>query len=384
MDSKLIKDKKIVITSHIYATGPTHALEQYLIGHVKKLIFIGHPFVFAKERRSHIRIYNNYKKKPEQGTSPIVFNIQTINLLKDIVLNFYWIIKNGPIDLYIGADCFNGFSGVILKKLGFVKKTVFYTIDYIPNRFANKYMNAVYHWIDTFCVKHSDKVWNLSQVMVYEREKKGVSKEMRDKQIVVPMGTEGSIRPVPFAKLKRYTAVHMGHLIEKQGLQLTIQAIPDIIKKVPQFHLDIIGGGNYEDELRKMAKKLEVEKYITWYGFIKNHSEVEKMISYCAFGLAPYLNSKDNYIQYTDPGKVKAYLAAGLPIIITRMTQIAEEIHERTCGIAIHYSKKEMTESSIKLLTDDNLLKQMRKNVGIMSKVYSWENIFSKAIKNTL
>lgn len=384
MDKLELTNKKIAIVSHIYATGPTHALEDYLKGKTKKLLFIGHPFVFAKDTRSHIRIYNDKKMKSTNMFVSFGPKIQILSLIKDNILTAYWIIKNGPVDMYVGADCFNASVGVFLKKIGYVKKTVFWTIDYIPNRFPNKLMNSFYHALDTYCVKQSDVVWNLSQVMVSEREKKGVEKRYREKQIVVPMGTEGNITSVPFRKIKRHTAVHMGHLIPKQGVQLIIESIPDIVKKVPKFHLDIIGSGSYEGDLKAMAEKYKVNKYITWYGFVKDHDEVEKMLSYGAFGLAPYVNTKDNYIQYTDPGKVKAYLAAGLPIIITKMTQIANEIDERICGVAIKYDKKEFINACVTLLTDDNLLKQMKNNVGIMSKDYSWESIFQHALAKSL
>ncbi len=383
MDNNDFKNKKIVVVSHIYATGPTHALEEYLKGNVQKLIFIGHPFVFAKDTRSHMRVYDNHKKKSINTFSYFKTSIQFLSLLKDTILTIYWLMKNGPIDMYIGADCFNASVGIFLKSIGLVNKTIFWTIDYIPNRFPNKLMNSFYHSLDTFCVQNSDVVWNLSQVMVTEREKKGVAKKYRNKQIVVPMGTEGNIISVPFSKIKRQTAVHMGHLIPKQGVQLIIEAMPGIIKKVPKFHLEIIGSGSYKDELKALANRYKIANYITWHGFIKEHSQVEKMLSYCAFGLAPYVNTKDNYIQYTDPGKVKAYLAAGLPTVITRMTQIADEINNRNCGKAIKYDKNELIVASVKMLTDDNLLKQMKKNVVIMSKDYSWDNIFSKAFHQT-
>lgn len=383
MGKRELKDKKIAVISHIYATGPTHALEEYLKGNVQKLIFIGHPFVFAKDTRSHLRVYNNYKKKSANTFSNFKTSLQFVSLIKDTLLTIIWMIKNGSVDIYIGADCFNASVGIFLRKIGLVKKTIFWTIDYIPNRFSNKFMNSFYHSLDTYCVKNSDMVWNLSQVMVVEREKKGISKKYRSKQIVVPMGTEGNITSVPFGKIKRVTAVHMGHLIPKQGVQLIIESMPNIIKKVPKFHLEIIGSGSYEEELRELAKKYNVSKYITWHGFVKDHSQVEKMLSYCAFGLAPYVNTKDNYIQYTDPGKVKAYLASGLPIIITKMTQIASEIDKRNCGKAIRYNKNEFIAASVKMLTDDDLLKQMKKNVVIMSKDYSWKNIFVKAFRET-
>jgi len=108
------------------------------------------------------------------------------------------------------------------------------------------------------------------------------------------------------------------------------------------------------------------------------------MLSYCALGIAPYVDSEDNYVRYTDPGKVKAYLAAGLPLIITRVPAIALEIKRRKCGVVINYNKHQLADAVVKLLSNKTTLINYRKNAYNMGKEYRWHRIFDKALKETL
>ncbi|MEK7572825.1 MAG: glycosyltransferase [Patescibacteria group bacterium] len=377
-------EKRVVIVTHEYATGPSHALEIYLKLKVKKLFFIAHPFVFAKDRRSHYRLYQDFGKLIRQKKFIDFVSNEFVSILKDDFLSFFWILKEGKFDVFVGVDATNALIGILLKKIGFIKKVIFYTIDYVPRRFENKILNSTYHLLDKFAVAHSDFVWNLSSIMVKEREKRGVSAKYRKKQIVVPVGTESGIEQIPFKNIKRFHVVHMGHLIRKQGVQLLIEAIPEIIKQIPQFHAEIIGGGKYEIELKKLAEKLSVSNYLTFYGFIEDLEEVERLLSYCALGIAPYVNSKDNYVRYTDPGKVKAYLTVGLPVIITRVPAIALEIEKRKCGVAIDYDKHQLAKAVVKILSNETTLTDYRKNAYKMGKEYRWDKVFHKAFEQTL
>ncbi len=379
-----LRQSRVVIVSHVYATGPCHSLEQYLRGKIVELFFIGHPFVFAKEKESHLRVYDNTGKLVKEKKSPIVVPNQTLSIVKEAILTFVWIVKNGKFDVYIGVDAANTFVGIWLKKLGFVKKVILYTIDYVPQRFPSPLLNSVYHFLDRYAIEHSDKVWNLSSIMVKEREKHGVDPKYRDKQIVVPVGTETEVAQIPFNKIKKFSVGHIGHIVKKQGVQLLVEAIPEIVKEIPQFHAEIIGGGDYAPEVKELAKKLNVSKYITFHGFIESHTEAEILLANCAVGIAPYEDTPDNFVRYTDPGKVKAYLAVGLPVIITKVPAISQEIADRKAGFAVEYDEHELARAVIDILTNDKKLQQFRKNAAAMGEEYQWDKIFDRAFVASL
>lgn len=379
-----LKNLSFTIVTHVYATGPAFRLEEYLQKKVKSLIFIGHPFSYTKDNRSFIRKYKDGKLiKEEQFVcwkGPEIFF-----WIKDLLLTLWWAIKDiNKIDYFIGVDNLNAFSGYILKLLGKVKKIIFYTIDYIPERFDNKLLNSLYHYLDRFAVKESVKVWNLSSIMVEEREKRGVSSKYRDRQITVPIGTDISKRVAMFDKIDKYKIVFMGHLREGQGVELLIEAMPEIIKKEAKAHLLLIGGGPLEEKFKKIVEIKNLDRNVKFTGFIKEYIEVEKLLSDASVAVAPYADNDKTYTRYTDPGKPKDYLASGIPVVITKVPQVAYEIEKNKCGIAINYDKKELAEAIIKLLTNKALLFEFRKNSLKMAKKYTWNKIFNKAIKETI
>jgi len=379
-----LKDFSFALVTHIYTTGPPLRFAEYLQKEVGNFILIGHPFSYTRDKRSFLRIYRQGKLTYERKF--INWNGPELSFyFKDILLTLWWVLKYAPrVDYFIGVDGLNFFAGYILKKLNKVKTIVFYTMDYVPNRFSNRMLNFIYHYLDTFAVIKSDKAWNLSSLMVGEREKKGVSDKYRAKQIIVPVGVKIVKRLLPLEKIDRYKIVFLGHLREGQGVDLLINAMSGVIKKVKQAHLIIIGGGPLEDKLKKIVQEKKLNKYIRFTGFIKEYSDIEELLRNAAVAVAPYVDDDKTYTRYTDPTKPKDYIACGIPVIITKVPQVAYEIEKNKCGFAINYNKQELVNAIIKLLTNDQMLSEFRKNSIIMAKKYTWDKIFDKAINDTI
>jgi len=163
----------VVIATHVYTTGPAQDLKDYLNGEkIDNLMFIGHPLFFDKKLKGSG--YEKYRKGKltKENYSPIKKTPAIFSYLKDIWLTIKWVIQTGrKWDLFVGSDNLNALSGIVLKRLGHVKKVIYYVIDYNPSRFENKTLNYIYHKIDQFCVRHADETWNLSPRMEWGRKK---------------------------------------------------------------------------------------------------------------------------------------------------------------------------------------------------------------------
>lgn len=379
-----LKKLNFTIVTHVYATGPSFKLEDYLKKKVNSLVFIGHPFSFSKDTRSFARVYRKGKLVVEKKFikwkgSEFVF------YLKDLLLTLWWYLRySEKNDYFVGVNNFNVFAGLLLGLFTNVGKIIFYTIDYIPRRFHNPILNFIYHWLDRLAISKSHRVWNLSSIMVEEREKRGVDIQYREKQIVVPIGTDISTKSAPLDKINRHRIVFLGHLLRKQGVELLVVAMKDIVKKIPSANLLIVGGGELEEKLRKDVMRLKLEKHVTLTGFVKEFSDVQRFLRESAVAVAPYVDDSSTYTRYTDPGKPKDYMASGLPVVITKVPQVAWEIEKNKSGIAIEYKKEKLVEALVKLLKDDNLWKTFRKNAFKMAKKYEWEKIFDNAFSKTL
>lgn len=373
---------KVAVVTHVYTTGPAQDLRDYLVGKkIESVYFIGHPLFF--DHRLHgsgIEIYNKGIKIKEK-----YFQIKRtpffISVIKDIWLTCMWIIKSGQkFDLFVGSNNLNAFAGIILRSIGKVKKVVYYVIDYNPHRFNNKIYNSIYIQIDQFCVKNADETWNLSSRMAWARKKYfGFT---GGNQIEAPIGVWPERINLNTKKIP-YSLVYMGHVTKKQGIQNVIQSIPQIIKKIPKFKLFVLGGGEYLDELELMTRKLKISNHVKFTGFIKDHHDIESLLPKYSLAIAPYEKYDDqgnlSFTYFTDPGKLKMYLACGLPILLSDVPSSAKRIESEGMGKII---RKELAEEVIELFNNQKKIEIMTKNVRSHASDFSWPHIFSKLLSS--
>lgn len=378
-----LSNKKIVLATHTrLATGTSEELEKYLKTRSQELINIAHPFSYCDNPRTFVNIYKNgiHLKKIY---APLIKGPEVIYFIKDVIFNVFYVLSlRSKFNIFIGIDNLNAFCGLILKKLKIVDTVIFYTIDYVPRRFKNKLLNNIYHFIDRICCYHCDFAWNLSPKMEEARYNNKISKAKCIPQFVVPNGNNFyQIKRLPVSEINRYSIVHMGHLLKKQGVQLIIDVLPEIIKKVPKASLSILGTGPFESDLQAQVKRLDLEGYVKFFGFIEDHSELEKILTRCAIGVATYVTEPDNYSYFADPGKPKTYMACGLPVIITRVPDIAREIEANKAGFAIEYDAEELKSAFLKLLCDDKLYEEYRYNAINFAARFDWTEIFNTAFR---
>lgn len=386
---QLSKKANVLILSHYYKRallggGPPQEVKDFLIPKVKGVYYIEHPFPSASDHRSSLTIYENGILKNQIFTPP-VSGPDFFFYFIDFFITLYFLIKAWrQFDLCIALDNLNTVSILPFRKFGIVKKLVFYAIDYTPLRFKNKVLNYLYHFADKIACYHADKIWILSERMIGARRKNNVNVKRSATSIVLPMGANLSrIKILPVDKINRHDIVFVGFLMEKQGVQLILESLPKIIAKNINFRFIIIGQGEYEQKLKALTKKLKITKYVCFKGFIKDHKQVEKILCKSAIGVAPYLPVSDNYTFYTDPGKPKLYLGCGLPIVITDVPKIARIIQSKKAGLIVRYTTESVANALGKLLTNDKLYNEYRKNATQLSKSYDTNSLIANALKKT-
>jgi len=362
-----LKYNRIIIATHVNATGPAQNLKEYLL--LKKageLLFIGHP-LFYKETLcgSGFEKYRDGKLEAERYSKIRKFP-QLIRYFKDAFLNILFVLVTfRKWDLYVGSDNLNALSGVILRSLGFVKKVAYYVIDYNPRRFENKVLNMVYHKIDQFCVKQADETWNLCPRM--EEGRREYFNFEGGNQKTVPVGVWYDRYPrKAFSDIDVHRVVFIGHVLKKQGIQYVISVIPEIIKDIPDFSLLVIGDGPYLPELKKLGNDLKISPHIEFKGYIEDHGEVEELVSKCALGIALYDKyDEDGNLSYTyfaDPMKIKVYLAAGIPVMTTDVPYSSAPIQTHKLGLVIK-DRSQIGKSLKALLSDFITLRSLKENV---------------------
>lgn len=382
---KKLDEYNIAIVTHTRSTGLSQVLKEWLLNKAKKLIFIGHPLYPTKDSNSLMEIYDKGILR-KTHKSPLSFSSGVLLYLKDAFFTLYYFFRIGSVvDIAVGVDNLNTFVLLLLKKMGRIRKIVYHTVDYAPNRFQNKILNKIYHALDRWCCYNADIIWNSSGRMNEGRIDSGFEEAKIAKTIIVPDGSNFDPRKrLPISKIDRKLVVFLGHLRERLGLELLIESFRDVVNSVHDAKLLIIGDGPLLNSLKKLTEKLKISKNVVFAGFIEMHADVDDRLRKGAIGIAMFEPVKDSYEYYSDAGKPKVYLSAGLPVIITKVPEIADEIGEYKAGVVIAYAKKELADAIIRFLVDDKVYIEYRRNAIELSKKYIWENIFYKAFAQSL
>ncbi len=378
----MIESERIIIVAHYLLYGAAHALRDYLLPKkIKALTCLFLPL--ATQRKVFLTTYKGGKSVSNTTISRDA-NLGFFDYIIDVFTTIQFVFNQKPYNVFIGCDPLNCLSGLLLKRMGKVKKVIFYSIDFVPIRFQNKLLNTIYHQIEIYCVKHADVVWNVSPRIAEGRETFLHLSAKKYPQVVVPIGIwNDKIKKRTVRQIKKQQMLFLGHVLEKQGVQAVLEALPLIVKKVPQVQFVIAGGGEYLDNLKEQVRKLSLENYVTFTGWITDREKIDDMMSESAIAIATYKPEEEklyNFTYYADPTKLKDYLGAGLPIILTDISYNATEIAEKNCGILVKYDKKEIAKAILTLLTDLDRLKLYRKNAVTYAKEFDWENIFKKVI----
>ncbi len=219
--------------------------------------------------------------------------------------------------------------------------------------------------------------------MISARERRGISRNETN-QTTVPTGTRVENKFLPFEQINRTDLAFLSHLREGQGIELILEVMPELLEKVPAVRLLVIGTGPLENYFREEVKNRGLSNNVLFFGYIEDHSKIEEIVSKCGIGLAPYVPDANSFTWYADPGKPKVYLGCGVPIIITKVPEVAMEIQRSSAGIVIHYDKNELINAILLILGSEEKHRELREGAIKFASTHTWDLVFFKAFERIL
>ncbi|MFZ2025197.1 MAG: glycosyltransferase [Minisyncoccia bacterium] len=383
MKSNTIPYKSAVIVCHDFIYGPPHELRDFMISEgITELLFIGHVNRYvSKNFLSQSYCEHWIKGKCQNKYLALKLKLpEILSYVVDSYYSFYWsVTKLKAIDIYIGVGNLNALMGLVLMLLHKTNVSIYYVIDYAIMRFSNGMLNFVYHLLDKICAQYSNSTWNYAATMIDKRNVKW--NHVFRNQIVVPNGIRHRLDIiVPYKLCNKHEIVYMGTLAGFQGVDMVIKALPRIREIYPDTVFTIIGDGKDKIQLKTLAKKLKVINVVNFLGFIEDPREMEQRIAHASLGVACY-DTSHPLVFTTEPGKVKRYLACGIPVMMTDVSPIAKGI-QGTCGFVISNDLKTITSTIINFFGNEKLMNLYRKNAFQYAKDFQWNTIFRKAFES--
>jgi glycosyltransferase involved in cell wall biosynthesis len=371
------------LVTHYYTTGNPEFVGRYLRGHLKSFVTIYHPLSFSSQSDS--RVISHLNGKPVARSRILRPQLpEPLNYLLDMIISFYIFLRwKQKVDVFVGADALNSFDGLIAKLIGKAKYVIFYSVDLPLRRFRNPVLNHLYQQLNLFCAKKCDATWDLSPRMHLVRlayARGGIVHYRR--HLIVPAMYEVQ-EGIPEENRRPYI-FFVGHLRDGVDVSLIIRAMPSILREVPQTRLLVVGAGPDLPRLREVAREYRLQDSIVFYGRMEDDSEVDRIGSTCSLGVAPYAPNPAGIPAAGDSGKLKQYLALGLPAVTTAVPSFAKEIEARKAGIIVDFEEESFSSAIVRLLKDPLLLEDYRKNAKQLALAYSPDMVLGRAIEKSL
>ncbi len=344
--------------------APLDTIRDYLLPKIDYLLTIEHPFPGSGHVFSYAILYKNGKKIQEVKTENKINGPAQYIWQFFVTWYFLLFLKVGRFDCIVAINNLLLMAVWPFRWLGRIKTLVYYTIDYMDIRFENKILNGLYHGADRLACRLADRTWVVVQRQIQARIDRGVIPDA-NKMVVVPMAFDQSALIRKTVSLKQqFSLIYVGTLTQKQGVQLVIQALPGIRKKFPLATLTVIGYGDYMSELQMLTSKLKLDKIVHFTGYIGDQMELQKRLTEAGVGLAAYVPQADNFTYYADPSKVKFYLACGLPVIVTDVPALAEEVETNKAGALVEYTTEGVINGLEKIFKDYRAYKKAAIQMG--------------------
>lgn len=115
--------------------------------------------------------------------------------------------------------------------------------------------------------------------------------------------------------------VYMGTFFSFSGLDQVIFSMKDVAESNPKVRLLLVGGGEKDSELRKLVEDLGLQKHVKFTGFI-DYQILPAYLQVANVAINPMIPQLVSRTAF--PHKVLQYMAAGVPVVSTKLDGIFE------------------------------------------------------------
>lgn len=198
--------------------------------------------------------------------------------------------------------------------------------DLMPEFYAERFgragsiMARLIRLQERLACRFADHVITVSELWRQALIRRGVPEEKCS--VVMNVADESIFHPSEQVRVQPHNGnsfrlIYHGTFVQRNGLDLAIQAIDRVRHDIPGIHLSLIGNGEYLPKMVRMIEELKVDRHVTIDG-LHLAEELPEIIMSCHLGVVPIRNNV-----FTDTAlstKLMEYAALGLPVVAARTT----------------------------------------------------------------
>ncbi|KOX92732.1 group 1 glycosyl transferase [Haloarcula rubripromontorii] len=169
--------------------------------------------------------------------------------------------------------------------------------------------------------------------------------------------------------------VAIGSLRERKGYDILFEALDRIRQEYPDVHLNVFGDGPLEDDLHEQVKRLDLERNVTFHGYV-DQSIVREHLSRARVFIHPSRSESFSLV------RLEA-MSTGCPVVVTDISGAREMVRDGEEGFVVPIeSPGPIADAVTTLLSDYELTRQVSRQArDRIEEKYDWRKIAAEYLE---
>jgi glycosyltransferase involved in cell wall biosynthesis len=233
-------------------------------------------------------------------------------------------------------------------------------------------LNSLVPAFNRFAANHADV-----HIALSESTREDVEKYVGIKDCAVIGNGLDTVKFHPLDLPKNYDAAFLGRLARQKGIDVLLKAWSEVTQGRPDSQLVLLGGGEPTDVslYMKMAKELDLERNVTFAGFV---DDVELVKALNSSKLFVFPSRKEGFAQ-----AVSQAMGCGLCCILSDIPSLKEVYGSAALFVPVD-EPSAFAKRIVELLRGDDERKQFGLKARQLAETFSWEDTVRRELAQLL
>jgi glycosyltransferase involved in cell wall biosynthesis len=170
------------------------------------------------------------------------------------------------------------------------------------------------------------------------------------------------------------TVIYLGRLKKYKSIDHLLRAFSLVIEKIPQAKLEVVGEGDYKDNLISLANSLNMHDRVEFTGFVSQEEKIRRLQK---AWVAVYPSLKEGW----GLTNIEAN-ACGTPVIASNVPGLKDSVVHGKTGLLFEYGDvPKLSECLIRILSDKDYREQLTQGGLIWAKRFNWDEAADRTLE---
>jgi len=168
-----------------------------------------------------------------------------------------------------------------------------------------------------------------------------------------------------------FIILYVGAFCPLRGLDTAIEAMPEVLEKIPNARLLLVGDGATRLELEQMVRDSGLDEKVIFTGF-QPFEKVPTYIHLSSVCLIPHISTP--HIETTMPNKIFQFMILGKPVVVSNTRPMMRVLKDAECGLIFKERNAQSLAETIIALADDDMRRRLGESARrAVEDRYNWK-----------